>query len=55
MKEKTERDILIEITRRLGLLIEEFTTEREISISSYYDIKIEFDDAGNVIAIDSHP
>jgi hypothetical protein len=54
-KQYTEKDIIINICRRLNILIEEFSTERSIEVAAYYDIGFVFDDDGNVIKIDSHP
>ena len=51
----TEKDIIVNICRRLNILIEEFSTEHKIEVASYYDIAFVFDDDGNVIEIDSHP
>lgn len=52
---KTERDVLINAAKRLGLLMEEFTTKDEICISAYYELRIRFDDNGNIIEFDTHP
>jgi hypothetical protein len=51
----TEKEILIQIARRLGVLIEDFTADNEITIQGYYDITVKFDDDGTVTEFNTHP
>lgn len=51
----TEKDIIVNLCRRLNILIDEISTEHEISVRAHYDIRFSFDDDGNVVDINTHP
>lgn len=51
----TEKEFITEIAKRLGILNEKYSSDHEIYIDSYYDIRIVFDGQGNIVKFDSHP
>ena len=55
LESKSERDVLIEAASRIDAIIDAFTSEKEITISAYYDITVTFDDDGNITGFDTHP
>lgn len=51
----TEKEMLTEAAKRLGVFVEKYSDEHEIYIEAYYSLRVRFDDNGKIIKFETHP
>lgn len=51
----TEKEMLTEAAKRLGVFNEKWSNDKEIFIEAYYSLRVSFDDDGKIVKFETHP